>query len=204
MRRTSIAVLGTMLIAALALVAAGCGGGGKKTAATTTTAAATTEAAATAAATTEAATTEAATTEATTTEAATTEAATTEAATTETTATSDLAKIASAANCKELADLGQKFSSAFSGAASGQDLKKQAELLKEFADKTPEDIRPAFQVVADYFTKLVGVVGNIKSGQTPDPETLAKLQKLSTEVDSAKLQQASQNITAWVTKNCRS
>jgi hypothetical protein len=181
MGRKSIAVLGMSSLAALALVAAGCGGGSKS--------AATTEAATTAAAT---------TTEATTTEAATAEAATTEATTT----APALSGLASSKNCRDLAGLSQKFSSAFSGTANGKDLKTQARLLKEFADQTPSDIRADFQVVADYFSKIAEVAGNIKVGQTPDPATIAKLQKISTEVDQTKLTQASQHISAWVTKNC--
>jgi hypothetical protein len=176
MGRKSIAVLGMSLLAAFALVAAGCGGGSKSSA--------TTEAATTAAAT---------TTEAITTEAATTEATTTAPA---------LSGLASSKNCRDLAGLSQKFSSAFSGTANGKDLKTQARLLKEFADQTPSDIRADFQVVADYFSKIAEVAGNIKGGQTPDPATIAKLQKISTEVDQTKLTQASQHISAWVTKNC--
>jgi hypothetical protein len=140
---------------------------------------------------------------ATTTEATTTEAATTEATTTEaTTTTSAISGLASSKNCRDLAGLSQKFSNAFSGAANGKDLKKQAQLLKEFADRTPSDIRPDFRVVADYFSKIADAAGSLKVGQTPDAATIAKLQKLSTEVDQTKLTQASQHISAWVTKNC--
>ncbi len=183
MRRTSIALLGSTLIAVFALVAAGCGGGGSKNSAATTTEAA--------------ATTEAATTEATTTEATTTE-ATTEATTT----TSSLSGFASAANCRELATLGQKFSSASSGSTSGADIEKQAKLFKEFADKTPKDIRPDFQLLADYLSKYAGVLGSLKAGKTPDPATIAKLQKVATSIDTQKVAQASQNIQAWAAKNC--
>jgi hypothetical protein len=179
MRRTSIALLGLTLIAVFALVAAGCGGGGSKNSAATTTEAA---------ATTEAATTEAATTEATTTEA--------------TTTTSSLSGFASAANCRELATLGQKLSSASSGSTSGADIEKQAKLFKEFADKTPKDIRPDFQLLADYLSKYAGVLGSLKAGQTPDPATIAKLQKVATSIDTQKVAQASQNIQAWAAKNC--
>lgn len=171
MKRTSILVVGLTLLAALMLVAAGCGGGKKNAAATT----------------------EAATTEATTTKATTTEAATTSSA---------IPGIASTKECQDLANLGQKFASAFSGTANSQDLKKEAALFKEFADKAPSDVRADFQVIAGYFSKIVGVVGNVKLGQTPDAETLAKLQKLSAEVDQTKLSQASQNIAAWASKNC--
>jgi hypothetical protein len=183
MRRTSILAVGSTLLVALALVAAGCGGGSKSSA--------TTEAAATTETTTEAATTSEAST-------------TTEATTTEATTTTDLSGIASAGNCKELADLGQKFSQAFSGAASSQDIKKEAELLKEFAAKTPDDIRPDFQVYADFVAKLADAYGNLKPGSTPDPAAIAKLQKLSTSIDQTKLTAAGEHITTWLQNNCRS
>jgi hypothetical protein len=186
MRLKSIGVLVVTMVGGLALVAAGCGGDGNKSAETTT-------------ATTAPATTEAATTEAATTEAATTEAATTEATTT----SSSLSGLASAKNCRDLASLSQKFSTAFSGSANGADVKRQAALFEEFADKAPTDIRADFKVIADYFSKIADVVGSLKAGTTPDPATVAKLQKLSTEVDQAKLTQASQHITDWVQKNCK-
>jgi hypothetical protein len=183
MRSTRITALCLALLAALMLVAAGCGSSSKNSAATTE--AATTEATTT----TEAATTEEATTEATTTEAATT--------------TSALGGLVASGKCKDLQDLGQKYSQALSGAGGGTDLKKTAQVIKEFADDAPSDIKPDFEVVADYMSKIADVAGNLKPGQTPDPATLQKLQKLATSIDTQKLTQASQNITAWVTKNCK-
>jgi hypothetical protein len=182
MRRKAMLVLALTLLAALGLVAAGCGGSSSKSAATT-----------------EAATTEAATTEAATTEATTTEAATTEATTTEATTTTNLSGFSSG-KCRELENLSKKFSAAFTG--SDQNLKKEAELVQDFAKKVPSEIRADFQLIADYFSKIADVAGNLKPGQTPDPQTLAKLQKVATEVDQAKLQEASQRITAWGQKNC--
>jgi hypothetical protein len=180
MRRKTIVAVCFALVGAFALTAAGCGGGSKSAATT-------------------AATTEATTTQ---TQATTTQTQATSTASKPTTTSSGLGGIASAANCKDLADLGQKFSSAFTGAANGNDLKKEAALLKEFADKTPSDIRPDFEVVADYLGKVAAVAGSIKPGTTPDAATLAKLQKVATGVDQQKLTTASKNIGAWVTKNC--
>jgi hypothetical protein len=173
MYRKSIPVLALTLLAVLALVAAGCGGGKKKNAAGTTTAAVTT-----------------------------TEATTTEATTTKATTTTNLSGFASSKNCRDFASLAQKFSAAFSGSQSGANIKKEAELFQQFADKAPSDIRADFQTVAAYFSKVAEVAGSLKPGETPDAATLAKLQKLSTQVDTAKLTQASQRITAWVQKNC--
>lgn len=181
MRHGSAFLFGPAAMAALALAAAGCGGGGKTSSTTTVTKApATTKAAAT--------TTAAA-------------AGATQAKTT-TAAAADLSGLASSANCRQLADLGSKFSSAMSGAANSSDLKKQAQLLKEFADRTPSEIRPDFQVLADYFGKVADAVGKLKPGAVPDAAALAKLQQLSTSIDSNRLQQASEHITTWLQNNC--
>ena len=181
MRSTRITALCLALLAALMLVAAGCGSSSKNSAATT----------------------EAATTEAATTEAATTEEATTEAATTEATTTAALGGLVASGKCKDLQNLGQKYSQALSGSGAGTDLKKTAQVIQEFADDAPSEIKADFQVVADYMSKVADVAGNLKPGQTPDPATLQKLQKLATSIDTQKLTTASQNITAWVSKNCK-
>jgi hypothetical protein len=181
MRSTRLTALCLALLAALMLVAAGCGSSSKNSAATT----------------------EAATTEAATTEEATTEATTTEAATTEATTTAALGGLVASGKCKDLQNLGQKYSAALSGSGAGTDLKKTAQVIQEFADDAPSEIKADFQVVADYMSKVADVAGNLKPGQTPDPATLQKLQKLATSIDTQKLTQASQNITAWVAKNCK-
>jgi hypothetical protein len=191
MRRMSTLALGATALALLAFVAAGCGGGGNKVAATTATEA-------TVPTTTQAPTTEAATTQATTT------VAPKPVTTTATATTSNLGGLASAKNCRELADLGRKFSAAFTGAANSSDLKTEARLLKQFADRTPSDIRADFEVLADYMTKVADAAGGLKPGQTPNAATIAKLQKLSTQIDQTKLSAASTHISAWVRKNCHS
>lgn len=176
MRHRSAGALALVAAFALVLVAAGCGGGGTKSG--TTTAAGTTAAGTTA---------------------ATTAAATTAAATT----TSALGGLASAKNCKELADLGTKFSEALGGTGTGADVKKVADLLQQFAAKTPESIRPDFTYLAGAYSKIAEAIGNVKPGSTPDPAAIAKLQKVGTEIDAKKLTQASQNIGAWVQQNCQ-
>lgn len=185
MRRKMILALGLIVLAMVVVVAAGCGGDDDKNTAATTE---------------EVVTTEEATTEETVTEETTTEEMATEETTTE--SGDGLSGLTSAGNCKELAELGQKFSAALSGAASSQDLKKEADLLKEFAEKTPADIRPDFEVYADFVGKVADAYSGITPGQTPTPDQLAALQKLSTEIDQAKLTAASQNIATWTTQNC--
>src|SRR5207248_3432210 len=134
----------------------------------------------------------------------TTEAAvTTQAPTTTVAATTPgLSGVASAANCKQLEALGRQFSKAFNGAVSSLNLKKEADLLKAFAEKTPADIRPDFRLYAQFVAKLAKVYENVKPGSTPDAATIAKLQKFSSSIDQAKLTAAAQRIASWVQKNC--
>jgi hypothetical protein len=185
MRRTTITALAVMLLAGLALLAAGCGGGSSNSAATT-----------------EAATTEATTTEAATTEEATTEEATEEATTTEATSTTALGGVASSGNCKELQDLSTKLSSVFSSTnPNAADIKKEAEVLNEFADKAPSEIKAEFKTVAAFVDKVADIYGNVKPGQVPNAATLQKLQGL--QGDAQKVSAAGQKIAAWAQKNCR-
>ena len=181
MRSTRLMALCLALLAALLLVAAGCGSSSKNSAATTEET--TTEVATT----TEAATTEVSTTAATTTQAATT--------------TSALGGLVASGKCKDLANL-QKYSQALSATGGAQNLKNVARVAQEFAAKAPSEIKADFQVYADYLSKVADVVGNVKPGQTPDAATLAKLQQLSTSIDTTKLTTAGQHISAWVAKNC--
>ena len=174
-------VLGLAVLALVGFAVAGCGGGGSKQSAGTTRGVGFS-------------TVEAITEPTTTAAAPTTRAATT---------TSSPGGIASARNCRELAELGKKFQAAFTGAGNSQDLKQQVRLLKEFADRTPSDIRADFQALAAYLTKIADAVGNLKPGATPDAQTLAKLQKIATEVDQKKLTAASTHIAAWVQGNCK-
>jgi hypothetical protein len=90
-----------------------------------------------------------------------------------------------------------------SGSGSS-DVKKTATLLKEFADKTPSDIRPDFEVVAAAYAKMADALKGVDltSGKTPSPAVIAKLTKLSSQIDSAALSKASAHIGAWAQKNC--
>jgi hypothetical protein len=189
MRRTKFTAFAVMLVAALTL-AAGCGGSSKNSAATTE------------AATTEATTTEEATTEEATTGAATTEETTTEAATTEATTTSALGGLATSGNCKELQDLSTKLQGVFSSTnPNASDIKKEAQVLSDFADKAPSEVKDDFKTVAAFVSKVADIYGNVSPGKAPDAATLQKLQGLQT--DAQKVSTAGQNIAAWAAKNCK-
>jgi hypothetical protein len=162
-------------LGAVVLAAAGCGGGSSTTTTTTTTSATT----------------------ATTATTTTTAAATTGAA-------GALGTLLTSQNCRNLLGISASFSKAIAGAASSSDLQKAEALMKQFADQTPADIRPDFEVLAATYAKyaeaLKGV--DLTSGKAPSADVIARLQKLSTQIDQTKLATASAHIGAWVQKNC--
>src|SRR5665213_3317540 len=111
MNRQTVKVLVAAALGGFVLAAAGCGGGSSTT---------------------------------TTTETTTTSATTTGAAGTTTTAAGAVGAVGgllSSKNCRNLVNLSASFSQAITGAVSGADLQKAETLMKQFADKTPADIR---------------------------------------------------------------
>ncbi|HWB23081.1 MAG TPA: hypothetical protein VG652_09360 [Gaiellaceae bacterium] len=172
MRRQAITSSGVVLCAVLALLVAGCGGGGSSTSSTTTT---TSSAAA----------------------------ATTKkkAATTTSAKLPDLS-ILTSANCRQLLNISQSFAQAMEG--SEQNLQKNAKLVQQFANKTPASIRPDFEVLAADWTKIATAMKgvNLSSLKAPNASVMARLVKLSSQLDTAKLTTASQHISAWAHANC--
>ena len=107
-------------------------------------------------------------------------------------------------NCERLYGIVRAFSAALTG--DGQELSKTAALLTDFAVKTPSDIRPDFQVLADAYSKIVVALKGVDPGDSSSPSraTMAKMAKLSNEIDMAKVGTANTDISAWAARNCRS
>ena len=166
-------------VAALLLVAAGCGGGSKSSAGDTTA----------------------------TIESADTTAASDTSGDTDTSSSTDTEADESLAGCPELADLSAKFTQALGAASSGSgmpDLEKTAKVYEDFADQVPEEIRDAFKTFAAAFSTYADVLKDVdlKPGETPDAETLAKIADAAKAFDNTELKAATTEIEAWVTKNC--
>jgi hypothetical protein len=123
------------------------------------------------------------------------------ATTTTSTSSSGLGSLASAANCRQLSDLGAQLSAAFAG--HNGDIQTQAALMQQFADRTPSDIRPDFEVYASTFSKIANALKgvNLSSGR-PSATAMAKLMTLSTQVNQAALTTASLHIATWASQNC--
>jgi hypothetical protein len=166
--------LAALLIAAVALIAAGCGGSDSNEASSDTTA------------------------------------ATTETMSVDTTATTDDSGTSTddaaignlSGDCAQFAGVSSKIAQSLSG--QDANMEDAAKAFAEIADQVPDEIKDDYQVIAENFSKIAEALKGVDltSGQTPSPEALAKLQELSKSMDSAEVQQATQNIEAWVSQHC--
>lgn len=166
-----------LLIAVLALAAAGCGGGGSDEASGDTDTVVTEETTST------------------------DDMTTTEDTTTET--TSDDADVgALTGKCAELAGLSTKLAESLGGQSG--DIQSVATLFDEIADQVPDEIKADYQVLADYISKMAEALKGVdlSSTEPPSAEVLAKLQQLTTSVDTQEVQQATAHIEAWARDNC--
>ena len=171
---------GVVLLIAAALAVAGCGGGSKSSAPPPVTV------------------TVAPTTPATTT----TSTPTHETTTTTTSGTGN----GSFKDCGSLTSFGQEFAKALAASSTSgtEGLKAQADTFKSFADKAPEAIRGDIKVIADALAKYAEVLKGVdlKSGQAPSADVLAKLQAASKDISQPAVAAAGKNISAWVQSHC--
>ena len=186
------------MVAALGLVATGCGGS-KNSSSATATDVTTTEAF-----------TDQTTTEETTTDEASTDETSTEADTTSTEETVTDGGVALgdlSGECQDLVEAGQAFGAALSSAGANganDDLGATADAYKVFADKAPAELKDDFEALADVVDEYAAALKDLdlKPGETPNAAQIAKLVAISRSFNSAKVQKASAAITAWTTKNC--
>ena len=166
----------SILVLAVALVAAGCGGGNDESAASTET---TTE-------------------ETTTSDTTTADEATTDGSTD----TTDLSGILGNEDCLALASVGATMAQAFAG-ASGSTNDNSAE-LEDLASKVPDEIKADVQVLAQAFATYSAKLKDIgvEAGKTPTADQLQQLQAAVASLDQQELTAASQRIEAWSEKNC--
>jgi hypothetical protein len=170
---------GVLLVAVLALVAAGCGGGSNDASSDTTTIVS------------------GATTDETTTEETMTDETTTE----DTSTSAGVDTSALTGKCAELAGLGSKLAAAMGG--QNGDVQDVSKLFDDLADQVPDEIKADWQVLAQNFSKIAEALKGVDlSSGTADPQALAKLQQLATTLDSQEVQQAATHIEAWAKENC--
>jgi hypothetical protein len=168
-----------LVVAAFALLGAGCGGGGNSS----TTAAETT-------------TSDTSTTETTTTETTTAEDTTGG----ETTDTTDLSAVLGDKDCLALASVGATMSKAFSANGTTGDTSE----LDALASKVPDEIKPDVETLAQAFSEYASKLKDIgiTPGSTPSADQLKQLQAALVSLDQQKLTAASAHIQAWAKQNC--
>ena len=161
-----------LLLAALALVAAGCGGDDNSEASGDT--------------------------DTTVVEETTTEETTTEETTEET--TSDETTLSG--KCAEFAGLGARISQAMAGGNAGLDEASALfdELASQVPDEIKADFEVIAENFAEIAEVMKDV--DLAAGEQPSAEDLAKLQELTSTLSSTEVQQASENIEKWTEENC--
>jgi hypothetical protein len=167
--------IAALLIAALALVAAGCGGSSSDEASSDTETAVATE---------------------------TTMPEETTATTDDSGTSTDVDLGNLSGECAQFAGISSKLAQSLSG--QDANIEDAAKAFDEIADQVPDEIKDDYQVIADNFSKIAEALKGVDltSGQAPSPEALAKLQELSASMDSTEVQQATQHIEAWVSQHC--
>ena len=167
--------IAALLIAVLALVAAGCGGSSSDEASSDTETTVATEATAT-------------------------DDMTATDDDSETSTDVDLGNLSG--ECAQFAGISSTLAQSLSG--QDANIEDAAKAFDEIADQVPDEIKDDYQVIAENFSKIADALKGVDltSGQAPSPEALAKLQELSASMDSAEVQQASQHIEAWVQEHC--
>lgn len=115
---------------------------------------------------------------------------------------------APAKSCKEFeqgaTQVGQQFQTALTGSGGSADVQEAARLFDELTGQAPDEIKSDFETINEAFQKLAKALEGVdlSSNTPPDAAKLAELQKITSEIDQAKLNQASQNITTWAQENC--
>lgn len=165
----------SILIVALALVAAGCGGGDE----------------------------EASPVDETTVEETTTE-ATTEEATTETSDETDGAFAWASEDCQSLVKAYVGLSAAIAAASGGQDVSGDIEEFAKYVDEVPEEIRADVETIAAAYGTFVDELESLgyTPGEIPSADQLQALQEASQSIGTAEVQAASESLTAWTEQNC--
>jgi hypothetical protein len=169
----------SVLVLALALVAAGCGGSDDDSSASDTT-----------------------TVEETTTEDTTTAETTIEESTDDGTDTGafDFAD----EDCQSLVQAYVGLSAAIAAASSGQDVSGDIEGFAEYVDKVPEEIRADVETIAAAYGTFVDDLEGLgyTPGEVPTADQLQALQGASASLGTPEVQAAGERLSAWTTENC--
>jgi len=109
-------------------------------------------------------------------------------------------------DCRSLVAAFLGVSQAFAAAAGGTDseLQEQAEAFAEYADDVPEEIQADVQTLADAYGQYIEVIqdAGIQPGQIPTAAQAQELSEALESVGTADVTAASERLSAWTTENC--
>jgi hypothetical protein len=114
--------------------------------------------------------------------------------------TTDLSGVLDDEDCLALASAGATFAQAFTGTSSEAD----AEAFQELADSVPDEIRADVRVLAEAFAAYSDELRDIgiEAGTTPTAEQLQQLQAALASIDQAEVTAASERLGQWADDNC--
>jgi len=175
----------SIVVVALALVAAGCGGSDDESAASDETTVEETTAS---------------------TEDTTTDETSTEETSTETSGTDTGAFNFASEDCQSLVKAYVGLSAAIAAASSGQDVTAEIEKFSQYEDEVPEEIRADVQTIAAAYSTFLAKLKDIgyTPGSAPTAEQIQKLQGASESVATPEVQAAGERMNTWTTENCKS
>ncbi len=109
-------------------------------------------------------------------------------------------------DCQSLVAAYLGVSQAFAAAAGGSDdeLAEQAEAFSEFADDVPEEIRADVETLADAYGQYIAVLqdAGLEPGEIPSAEQAQELSEALASVGTEDVTAASERLSAWTTENC--
>ncbi len=109
-------------------------------------------------------------------------------------------------DCQSLVAAFLGVSQAFAAAAGGSDaeLEEQAEAFAEFADDVPEEISDDVATLAAAYGQYIEVIqdAGIEPGEIPTAEQAQELAEALESVGTADVTAASERLSAWTTENC--
>jgi hypothetical protein len=110
--------------------------------------------------------------------------------------------------CTSLAEASRKFSEASAkvGQSGGNDLGATADAFEDLAAAAPDELKDDFRVLADVMKQYSEVLKDVdlKAGEVPSADQVAKLARLGQSLGAQKVQRASAAIATWTTEHCGS
>ena len=110
----------------------------------------------------------------------------------------------SAKNCRDLAQLGSKFTQALAASGAGGNYDQVAKAYSALADAAPSEIRGDLKTLAGAMSTYLDALkkAGYKAGSTPTAAQIASIQQAAQSLTAPKLKAAVTHLEAWATSHC--